>query len=152
MKIIRFNLDIDYSEVILEALNILRQGGTIVYPTDTVYGLGCNATDEFAVRHIYDIKQRGPKPMPVIVKNMAWVEEVVFLNDDQRKLCAKFWPGKFTLIFPKREIIPDIVTTGLPSVGVRIPDFHFTDKLLTAFGYPLISTSANLSGGKRRVI
>ncbi|OGN27324.1 MAG: threonylcarbamoyl-AMP synthase [Candidatus Yanofskybacteria bacterium RIFCSPLOWO2_01_FULL_49_17] len=148
MRVIQIDLNNDYSYVLSEAIAILRQGGTIVYPTDTVYGLGCNATDEFAVRHIYDIKQRSPKPLPVLAKNMAWVEELVYLNDNQRKLASKFWPGKFTLIFPKKDIIPAIVTTGLPSVGIRIADYPFTDKLLGAFGYPLVATSANLSGGE----
>lgn len=148
MRIIQVDLNKDYDWAIDEAVAILRQGGTIVYPTDTVYGLGCNATDEFAVRHVYDIKQRSAKPLPVLVRNMAWAEEVVFLNDAQRKLCAKFWPGKFTLIFPKKEVIPAIVTTGLPNVGIRVANYPFTDKLLGAFGYPLVSTSANLSGGE----
>jgi L-threonylcarbamoyladenylate synthase len=148
MYIVQIDLNKNYDDVLLQAVAILRQGGSIVYPTDTVYGIGCNATDEFAVRHIYDIKQRSPKPLPVLVKNMAWAEEVVYLNESQRKICNKFWPGKFTLIFPKKDIIPDIVTTGLPSVGVRIADHVFTDKLLGAYGYPLVGTSANLSGGE----
>jgi L-threonylcarbamoyladenylate synthase len=148
MKIVKIDLNKDYTDVLVEILAILRQGGTIVYPTDTVYGLGCNATDEFAVRHIFDIKQRSPKPLPILAKNMAWVEELAYLSDTQRKLADKFWPGKFTLIFPKKDIIPSIVTTGLPSVGIRIADFVFTDKLLGAFGYPLVSTAANLSDGE----
>ncbi|OGN32890.1 MAG: threonylcarbamoyl-AMP synthase [Candidatus Yanofskybacteria bacterium RIFCSPLOWO2_02_FULL_47_9b] len=148
MKIVQIDLNKDYSEAMFEAISILRQGGTIVYPTDTVYGLGCNATDEFAVRHIYDIKQRATKPLPILARNMDWVEELVYLNDSQRKLAAKFWPGKFTLILPKRDIIPAIVTTGLPSVGIRIADYVFTNKLLGAFGYPIVATSANLSGGE----
>ena len=148
MQIVQINLQQDYSDVIRQAVVILRQGGTIVYPTDTVYGLGCNATDEFAVRHIYDIKQRATKPLPILARNMDWVEELAYLNDTQRKLAAKFWPGKFTLILPKKDIIPAIVTTGLPSVGIRIANCPFTDKLLGAFGYPLVATSANLSGGE----
>ncbi len=148
MKIVQVDLNKDYTDVLLEAITVLRQGGTIVYPTDTVYGLGCNATDEFAVRHIYDIKQRSAKPLPVLAKNMAWVEELVYLSDAQRKVCAKFWPGKYTLVFPKKDIVPAIVTTGLPSLGVRIADHKFTDALLGAFGYPMIATSANLSGGE----
>ncbi len=148
MKIVQVDLKQDYTNVLLEAIAILRQGGTIVYPTDTVYGLGCNATDEFAVRHIYDIKQRSAKPLPVLAKNMTWVKELVHITEAQQKMASKFWPGKYSLIFPKKDIIPAIVTTGLPNVAVRIADYEFTDKLLGAFGYPLVSTSANLSGGE----
>ncbi len=146
MKVIQIDLTKDYSWAINEAIEILKMGGTIVYPTDTVYGLGCNALDEIAVRHIFDIKNRSSKPLPVIARDMQWIEELAFLNDQMRKLTAKFWPGKFTLVLPKKEIVPAIVTTGLPSVGLRIAKYEFTDKLLGAFGYPLVATSANLSG------
>src|SRR5258708_807161 len=146
MRIIQIDLTKDYSAALNEAVEILKMGGTIVYPTDTVYGLGCNALDEIAVRHIFDIKNRSSKPLPVIARDMQWVEELALLNDQTRKLAAKFWPGKFTLVLPKKEIVPAIVTTGLPSVGLRIANYEFTDKLLAAFGYPLVATSANLSG------
>jgi L-threonylcarbamoyladenylate synthase len=146
MRIIQIDLNRDYSEAIREAIEILKMGGTIVYPTDTVYGLGCNALDEIAVRHIFDIKNRSSKPLPILARDMKWVEELAHLTPQHRKLAKKFWPGKFTLVLPKREIVPPIVTTGLPSVGIRIADYPFTDKLLGAFGYPLIGISANVSG------
>lgn len=146
MRIIKIDLNKDYSEAIAEALDILKMGGTIVYPTDTVYGLGCNALDEIAVRHIFDIKNRSSRPLPILARDMKWVEELAYLTDQHRKMAAKFWPGKFTLVLPKKEIVPPIVTTGLPTVGLRIADFAFTDKLLGAFGYPLVATSANVSG------
>lgn len=146
MRVVQVDLTKDYSLVIAEAVDILKQGGTVVYPTDTVYGIGCNALDEFAVRHIFDIKERSSKPLPVIARDMQWVEELVHLDERTRKLAAKFWPGKFTLVLPKKDIVPPIVTTGLPNVGIRIPDFVFTDKLLAAFGFPLVATSANISG------
>lgn len=146
MKIIQIDLTHDYSAAIQEAVEILKMGGTIVYPTDTVYGLGCNALDEIAVRHIFDIKNRNSKPLPILVRDMQWVEELVFMNDQTRKMAKKFWPGKFTLVLPKKEIVPPIITTGLPAVGIRIPDFPFVDALLGAFGYPLVGTSANLAG------
>ena len=146
MRVITVDLNRDYSDAINEAVEILKQGGTIVYPTDTVYGVGCNALDEFAVRHIFDIKERSSKPLPIIARDTKWVEELVYLDDRTRKLAAKFWPGKFTLILPKKNIVPAIVSTGLPNVGIRIPDFAFTDKLLATFGYPLVGTSANISG------
>lgn len=146
MRIIKVDLTHDYSEALREAIDILKMGGTIVYPTDTVYGLGCNALDEIAVRHIFDIKNRSSKPLPIIARNMTWVKELADLNEQQIKLANKFWPGKFTLILPKKDNVPPIVTTGLPTVGIRIPNFDFTDKLLGAFGYPLVSTAANVGG------
>lgn len=146
MNIIQVDLSKDYSHVVGEAISVLKTGGVIVYPTDTVYGLGCNALDEFAVRRIFSIKERSSKPLPILARDIQWVEELVYLNDEQRKYAKKFWPGKFTLILPKKDIIPYAVTTGLPSVGVRVTDYPFTNMLLKYFGYPLVSTSANLSG------
>ena len=146
MRIIKIDLNHDYNSAIAEALDILKMGGTIVYPTDTVYGLGCNALDEIAVRHIFDIKSRSSRPLPILVRDMTWVEELAYLTDQHRKMAARFWPGKFTLVLPKKEIVPPIVTTGLPTVGLRIANYEFTDKLLGAFGYPLVATSANISG------
>ncbi|MEK7646013.1 MAG: L-threonylcarbamoyladenylate synthase [Patescibacteria group bacterium] len=146
MRIIKIDLNHDYNSAIAEALDILKMGGTIVYPTDTVYGLGCNALDEIAVRHIFDIKSRSSRPLPILVRDMKWVEELAYLTDQHRKMAARFWPGKFTLVLPKKEIVPPIVTTGLPTVGLRIANYEFTDKLLGAFGYPLVATSANISG------
>lgn len=148
MKILKIDLNTDYTEAIDEAVAVMKQGGTIIYPTDTVYGLGCNALDEFAVRWIFQIKHRSSKPLPILARNMKWVEELVELNDTTRKLANKFWPGKFTLVLPKKEIIPHVVSTGLPSVGIRIADHVFTDALLAKFGYPIVATSANLSGGE----
>mgnify|MGYP001561349680 FL=1 len=146
MRIIKIDLNHDYNSAIAEALDILKMGGTIVYPTDTVYGLGCNALDEIAVRHIFDIKSRSSRPLPILARDMKWVEELAYLTDQHRKMAARFWPGKFTLVLPKKEIVPPIVTTGLPMVGLRIANYEFTDKLLGAFGYPLVATSANISG------
>ena len=146
MRIIQVDLNKDYSWAIQEAISVLKQGGTIIYPTDTVYGVGCNALDEFAVRRVFQIKQRSSKPLLIIARNMKWVQELVYLSPKQIQIAEKFWPGKFTLVLPKKDIIPYVVTTGLPNVAVRIPDFKFTDILMAQFGYPLVSTSANLSG------
>ncbi|HWA64331.1 MAG TPA: L-threonylcarbamoyladenylate synthase [Candidatus Paceibacterota bacterium] len=146
MRIIQIDLTKDYTAAIQEAVSILTQGGTVIYPTDTVYGIGCNALDELSVRRIFQIKQRSSKPLPILARNLKWVEELAYLNDMHRRLAERFWPGKFTLVLPKRDIIPPVVTTGLPSVGIRIADHPFTDALLGSFGYPLVATSANLSG------
>lgn len=146
MRIIKVDLTKDYTAVIEEAVAILKMGGTIVYPTDTVYGLGCNALDDIAVRHIFDIKNRSSRPLPVLVRNMRWLEELAYLNDTQRQYAKKFWPGKFTLVLPKKEIVPPIVTTGLPTAGFRITDYGFTNALLDAFGYPLVATTASVAG------
>lgn len=147
MKIIQVDLNKDYSDVVREAVNILSYGGTIVYPTDTLYGLGANALNEVAVRKIFRIKNRSfSKPLPMIVRNYSWAKELVEIKPKNAEIIKKVWPGKVTLVFPKKDIVPDALTAEFNSVGIRIPDYVFIDKLLASFGYPITSTSANISG------
>jgi len=147
MKIIQTDLNKDYSEVIREAVNVLSYGGTVVYPTDTLYGLGANALNEIAIRKVFRIKCRSfSKPLPMIVKDLYWVKNLAEIKPYHEKMLKQVWPGKVTVVLAKKEIVPDALTAELNSVGIRIPDYVFTDKLLAKFGYPLTSTSANVSG------
>src|SRR3989344_7294994 len=147
MKIVKINLLGDYSEALKEAVRVLREGGTVVYPTDTIYGIGCNATDFKAVETIYRIKDRPEsKPLSVIARNMAWIRELAFVPPKLEPILEQLWPGAITIILPKKPIIPSIVTAGGDTVGLRIPDYELTDKLMAKFGYPIISTSANMAG------
>ena len=147
MKIIQVDLSKDYDEVIEVACRVLRLGGTVVYPTDTVYGLGANACDNLAVDQVFKIKNRPyHKPLPVIVKNLEWVEGVAHVDSRNKKIVESIWPGTVTVILPKRDPLSSLVTAGGLTVGIRIPDFAFLDQLLAKFGYPLTATSANVSG------
>ncbi|MDP3731269.1 MAG: L-threonylcarbamoyladenylate synthase [bacterium] len=147
MKIIQIDLNKDYGEAIEAACRVLRLGGVVVYPTDTVYGLGANACDILAVEQVFKIKNRPyHKPLPVIVRNLEWVEAVVYIDQRNKKVVESIWPGTTTAILPKREHLSSLVAAGGMTVGIRIPDFVFTDRLLGKFGYPLTATSANISG------
>lgn len=147
MKVLKVNLLGDYTDALREAVKVLKAGGTVIYPTDTIYGIGCNATDFKAVETVYRIKDRPlDKPLSVIARNMQWVNELALVPTKLAPMLEKLWPGAVTVILPKRDIIPSIVTAGGNNVGLRIPDFELTDKLLAKFGYPLISTSANMAG------
>ena len=149
MRIVSIDLNKDYSEVIGEALEVLKFGGVIVYPTDTVYGLGANALDELAALKIFRIKERDlSKPLPILIKNLIWAKELAFIDSKHEKFLNKVWPGKTTVIFPKKGIVPSVTTAGVASVGLRVPDYPFVDKLLGKFGYPLTGISANVSGNE----
>lgn len=146
MKVFKVNLLGDYSDALQEAVRVLKAGGTVVYPTDTIYGIGCNALDWKAVETVYRIKDRSlAKPLSVIARDLRWIKELAFVPTKLEPILEKLWPGAITVILPKRAIIPSVVTAGLDTVGLRIPDFEFVDKLLWRFGYPLISTSANMA-------
>lgn len=147
MRVIKVNLLGDYTEALKKAVIVLRKGGTVVYPTDTVYGIGCNALDWKAVETVYRIKERAlDKPMLVIARDLDWIKELALVPIKLEPILEKLWPGAITVILPKKPIIPPIVTAHSPNVGIRIPNYELTDKLMLKFGYPLISTSANLAG------
>lgn len=146
MKIVKADLNGDFLEAIQEAIAVLKLGGAIVYPTDTLYGLGANALDSFAVEKIFRIKQRAKtKPLPIAVKSIKWAKELAFIYKKEEKILEAVWPGLVTVVLPKRSIVPDILTSGKTNTAIRVIDSPFVDKLLGKFGYPITSTSANIS-------
>jgi L-threonylcarbamoyladenylate synthase len=127
-----------------EVIDALKDGELVVYPTETVYGLGADALDEAAVKKVYMVKQRPfDMPLSVAVRDLDMLEEIAVLEDGERKLVKKFMPGPLTLLVTKRPVVPDILTSASVEVGVRIPDHPFALKLIEEFG-PITSTSANI--------
>jgi L-threonylcarbamoyladenylate synthase len=131
-----------------EAVEALRAGDLVVFPTETVYGLGANASNPAAVRKIFDVKGRPPDhPVIVHLDNPRylhrWVSDVPPVAE---QLAAKFWPGPLTLILPKAEHVNDIVTGGQDSIGIRVPSHPMAQQLLTAFGGGIAAPSANRYG------
>lgn len=135
-------------EELKEAAGILRSGGLVAFPTETVYGLGGNALDEDAARKIYAAKGR-PSDNPLIV-HVSCVEEVAPLVKEipeaGRKLMEAFWPGPLTMIFPKSEKVPYGTTGGLDTVAIRMPDDPVANRLIALAGVPVAAPSANTSG------
>lgn len=144
-KLDRKNIDI---EVICEAGEILRRGGLVAFPTETVYGLGANALDEEAAKKTYAAKGR-PSDNPLIV-HIARMEDlpgiVTDIPEAVDKIAAAFWPGPLTMIFNKKEIVPYGTTGGLDTVAVRMPDDAITLELIKAAGGYVSGPSANTSG------
>jgi L-threonylcarbamoyladenylate synthase len=129
-------------------VEVLRAGDLVVFPTETVYGLGANASDPAAVRKIFQVKGR-PADHPVIVHldNPRYLHRWVSnMPAAAEKLAARFWPGPLTLILPKAEKVNDIVTGGQDSIGIRVPSHPIAQQLLTAFGGGIAAPSANRFG------
>lgn len=131
-----------------DAAIILRRGGTVAFPTETVYGLGACALDEKAVEKIFKAKGR-PADNPLIV-HICDKKDVTELAKEVTPLAEKlmnaFWPGPLTLIFKRQSIVPNLVTAGLDTVAVRLPDHPVARKLICKSGVPVAAPSANLSG------
>jgi L-threonylcarbamoyladenylate synthase len=123
----------------------LRAGELVAFPTETVYGLGANALDASAVRRIFEAKGRPlSSPLIVHVADVAMARELAAeWPAGAEKLAARFWPGPLTIVVPKKAIVPDLVTAGLPSVGLRVPNHPLALQLLKAAGIPLAAPSAN---------
>jgi L-threonylcarbamoyladenylate synthase len=139
-------LPTDHDNCIPRALEILKRGGLVAFPTDTVYGVGALAFDEQAVESIYAAKDRPvEKAIPILIGGPEDLDKVtVEIPPIAAKLAARFWPGPLTLVFPKHPNLPDVVS-ALPTVGVRVPDHPIVRALLRAAG-PMAVTSANISG------
>jgi L-threonylcarbamoyladenylate synthase len=134
-------------EDIARAAEILRNGGTVAFPTETVYGLGANALDAKAVASIFTAKER-PNWDPVIVhvSDRAMLDQVAIVPPQAEPLIAAFWPGPLTLLLPRTTSIPDNVTAGRPLVGVRMPAHPIALALIKATGLPIAAPSANRFG------
>lgn len=132
---------------IAEAAAIIRRGGLVAFPTETVYGLGADATNATAVAGIFDAKGRPPyNPLIVHAPDAAAAANcVTSWPKAARVLAERFWPGPLTIVLPKIQKIPDIVTAGLPTVGVRVPNHPVALALLRAVDVPLAAPSANRS-------
>jgi L-threonylcarbamoyladenylate synthase len=128
-----------------DAAELLRNGRLVAFPTETVYGLGANALDSAAVQRIFEAKGRPlTSPLIVHVSSIEMARGLALEWPDQAEaLARRFWPGPLTIIVPKRDLIPDIVTAGLPSVGLRMPAHPVALALLNATGLPLAAPSAN---------
>lgn len=133
------------NENVLHAAQVVKSGGLVVYPTETVYGLGCDPFNVEAVTRLLDVKGDRHKPLPVLASGLADVEKVAFVDERVKQLADKFWPGSLTLVLCKKPSFPDVVTFGLDSVGVRIPDNDVALDLIGLSGGLLVGSSANLS-------
>ena len=142
---LRNNLDL---EELKEPAKIIKDGGIVIFPTETVYGIGTNGFNEESFRKIYELKKRDfNKPISLLVSNMEMVKTVAEnITNLERALMEQFWPGPFTIILKKKKIVPDILTANGETVGVRMPSDIIAKQLIEYAGVPIATPSANISG------
>jgi tRNA threonylcarbamoyl adenosine modification protein (Sua5/YciO/YrdC/YwlC family) len=147
MQTIKVNLKKISSQEIGFIAGFLQKGKVIVYPTDTIYGLGCSATDKKAINKIYRIKKREKnKPLLVLISDFKMLSEYFKVDKKQLAYLRKVWPGKFSVILDKKSTLSNDVSAGLSSAAVRLPKSRFLTKMIKELGVPLVSTSLNKSG------
>ncbi len=139
--------DIDYTKL-KEPAELIRNGGIVVFPTETVYGIGANALNENAIKKLYDIKKRPlNKPISLLVNSIDMIEQVTKdITKLEYALIKTFFPGPLTIILKKKNIVPNIVTANQDTVGIRMPANKIAIKLINYAGVPIATPSANISG------
>jgi len=133
--------------VVDSAVEILKKNELIVYPTDTLYGIGGNPFNEEAIKKIFIIKKRPNVPISVAVSNIDMIKNLAELNSAAVRICEKFLPGPVTIVLFKKKNVPTLLTAGSEKIGIRIPDNKIALDIIKRFG-PITSTSANLHKGK----
>jgi len=139
------------AKAVANATELLRNGNVVALPTETVYGLAADALNPEAVLTIYEAKERPQfDPLIVHLPDHTWLERITVIDSSSKplveKLTTEFWPGPFTIVVPRQEIIPEIVTAGLATVAVRISAHALFAEIISAFGSPLAAPSANRFG------
>ena len=135
-------------EKLKEPAKVIKDGGIVVFPTETVYGIGTNGLDEEAVKRLYEVKQRPiEKPISLLVSNMEMINQIAKdITEKEYKIMEEFFPGPLTIILKKKENVPDIITAGKETVGVRMPSGEIARKLVEYANVPIAAPSANISG------
>lgn len=134
-------------EVVAKAVRVLSRDGLIVYPTETVYGLGADALSEVAVHKVYEAKQRlMGKPISVAVSDIGMIEGVAFVDEFAERFISKFLPGPVTIVLPVKRCLPSILSGGTGTIGIRFPDNFLALAIISELDNPITSTSANISG------
>lgn len=147
-EIIRINPKEPHPAEVARAVEYLKNGDVIAYPTETIYGLGADVSNRRAVKKIYDLKSRDyGLPIAILVSDIKMLREVVSeVSDSALLLMRKFWPGALTILFPASSVIPKGFVTNTGKVGVRVSSHPVASAIVEAFGGPITTTSANLSG------
>ena len=131
-----------------DAVSVLRAGGLVSLPTDTLYALAARARDDSAVLRVFEIKGREPgKPLPLFVSDTEMAERFAVVDERARTLATRFWPGALTIVLRKLPDFDSEALSGGETVALRVPDQPFTLDVIRALGEPITATSANLSGG-----
>lgn len=146
-KYLDFKNNIDFIKL-KQTAQIIKDGGVVVFPTETVYAVGTNGLNEKSIEKLYEVKKRPEnKPISLLVNSVEMIEKIAKdITPLEHKLIKKFFPGPLTIILKKKEIVPNILTSNTEFVGIRMPENEIAINLINLLGGPIAATSANISG------
>lgn len=138
----------DNQEEVVEIVSrVISGGGLVVVPTDTVYGIIGNATNKKTIASLYGLKKRAKeKPFPVFVRDIAMARRFAYVSDAKARFLETVWSGPMTVVLQHKEKLPDGLTANFDTIGIRVPNHSFLLSLLTRLDFPLVQSSANISG------
>jgi len=135
--------------LIKKASDVLRDGGIIIYPTDTVYGLGCDLSNKRGIERIYEIKRRNKKrPLSFVCSDLKHISQYALVTDYAYKTMKRFLPGPYTFILEASRLVPKIILPKRPTTGIRVPDNQICLALIRELGQPIITTSVQTEEGE----
>jgi tRNA threonylcarbamoyl adenosine modification protein (Sua5/YciO/YrdC/YwlC family) len=135
--------------LIRKAVDVLKDGGVIIYPTDTVYGLGCDLSNKRGIERIYDIKKRNKKqPLSFVCSDLKHISQYALVTDYAYKTMKRLLPGPYTFILEASRLVPKIILPKRPTTGIRVPDNEICLSLIRELGQPIISTSVKTLDGE----
>lgn len=148
-KVCKINCSYPASKVIDQTATIIKQGGLVIFPTETVYGIGALMRNKKAVDKIYQLRNRPKnKAVLILIASKKDLDKFAYLNLRAKKIINKFWPGPLTVILKKKNNIPNFITANRKTVAIRLPENKFLLNLIKKIGQPIIAPSANISGRK----
>ncbi len=130
------------------AVEIVKKGGLIIYPTETVYGLGCDPYNKKAVKKVFEVKGRTAKPLPLLVSSLKKALDLAFFPKPALKIAKKYWPGPLTLVLKRKKKAPEFLGGDPSLIGLRVSKHPVASQIVRLCGGTLVGTSANLSGNK----
>ncbi len=147
--ILSLNPENPQQRLIKRVVECLKQGGVIAYPTDTIYGLGCDIFNKKGIKKIYQIKQRDPrKPFSFICADLSDVSNYAHVSNFAFKIMKRYLPGPYTFVLEASRVVPDLLTTRQKTVGIRIPDNAIALSIVHELGHPIVTTSVNITGSE----
>ena len=144
-KVVDLTKETNYSNAIKNSIEVLKRGELLVYPTDTIYGIGSNIYDEDALKRIASLKERSSiQPYIVLISSFEMLEELVIIENKHLEIVKRYWPGPLTVILNSKIKVSKYIDNGNGKIAIRMPNNKFCLDLINAYGYPITSTSANI--------
>ena len=144
-KIINLKEELDYNNAIRDSVDVLRKGELLVYPTDTIYGIGSDIYSESSLKKIASLKERATiQPYIILISSFDMLYELAIIEDKHLEIAKQYWPGPLTIIFRSKIKVSRYIDNGNGKIAIRMPDNKFCLDLISAYGYPITSTSANI--------